>query len=228
MWLLVLALAGCSALPSALPKPTGTVNPPVFGVPGEEIEYRVRLRGVVVGSVRVAVGDPGWVDGKRAIIVRSRGESDGFAALIGKLAWECSTTLDLDGGYPIVNREETWIDIAGERDHDVDTTRWAPSDHDHDVHSAVGRVRGWHSRAGERIAFEVHIAGKGLDVEAWHVGREYLAAAKAPAVRYEGTIANRFRFTTWVSDDPSRVPLRLETGSKWGDIAVDLVTYQAP
>jgi hypothetical protein len=228
----VLALVGCSAL-SPVPSKTATDTPSVvhgiFGVPGEKMEFRVRLRGIVVGNVRVAIGEPGVVERKQSIIVRSRGETSGVLSLIGKLAWELQSTLDLDRGLPIVNHEEFWAElVAGEKEHDKKKAHWSEHDSHHDAHSAVGRFRGWRSKLGDRMQLEVRIAEARLDVAAHHAGRDYIAGAKAHAIRYEGVIAGRFKFAAWVSDDPSHVPLRFQTTSKWGAIEVDLVEYRLP
>ena len=60
------------------------------------MEFRVELRGITVGRVRTAIGEVGWYEGKRSIIVRTRAESDGFISLVGKVAWELQSTIDLD------------------------------------------------------------------------------------------------------------------------------------
>jgi hypothetical protein len=228
----ILLLASC-AVSSAPPKPTGGsikgAEPPVFAVPGEAMEYRISLRGIVVGKMRVAIGEPGWTDGKRSLIVRSRGETDGVLTMIGKLAYELKSTIDLDRGLPIINHEESWAELAvGDKEHDQDTDEWSSNDDHHDAHSAVGRFRGWRSsQPGERIALDVRVGGARLDLEAWHAAREYLPSVKAQAVRYDGVIAAEYAFSAWVSDDPSRVPLRFTTSSKWGAIAAELVAYHA-
>lgn len=226
-------LVGCSISGTRAAPAGGSgkrADPPVFAVPGEAMEYRVSLRGIVVGRMRVAIGEPGWTEGKRSIIVRTRGETDGVLTMLGKLAYELSTTIDLDRGLPIASREESWVElVAGNNEqHEEDTDRWSDNDAHHDAHSAVGRFRGWKSQLGERIELDVHVGGARLDVEAWHAVREYVPSAKAQAVRYDGVIAAEYAFSAWVSDDPSRVPLKFSTSSKWGAIVAELVTYHAP
>jgi Protein of unknown function (DUF3108) len=228
----LLALVGCTALPPAPPKaatgaPTGERS--VFYVAGEKLEYRAQLRGITVGTLRVAIGEPGVYEGKSSMIVRSRGETTGFLGMIGNVAWELKSTLDLDRNLPIENDEEFWAElIAGGREHEKQLHRWHEHDDYHDAHSAVGRFRGWRSKLGDRMTFRARVGGGRFDVDAHHAGRDYIASAKAHAIRYEGMIARRFPFTAWVSDDPSRVPLRFQASTKWGSIDVDLVEYQPP
>ncbi len=229
-WLGILLLTGCAVV-AAQPRPATTkhtADPPVFAVPGEAMEFRVLLRGIVVGRVRVAIGEPGWFEGKHSIIVRSRGDSDGVVSMIGRLGYELRSTIDLARGLPIVNHEESWAEVAGKKEHDRDDDHWSQSDDHHDIHSAVGRFRGWRSQPGERLELDLHIAGARLDVEAWHVHREYVSAAHTHAIRYDGVIGAEHTFSAWVSDDPSRVPLRFETSSKWGTIVAELVAYTPP
>lgn len=226
----MVALAGCSALPPP-PHPSAkpqTANPPAFAIAGESMEFRVELRGITVGRVRTAIGEVGWYEGKRSIIVRTRAESDGFISLVGKVAWELQSTIDLDRGFPIVAHEESWSELAGKPGHDDDTSHWSDGDDQHDVHSAVGRFRGWRSKPGDRFSFRARIIDAHLDIEAWHAGRDYLPLPNAHAIRYDGTISDKYQFSAWVSDDPSHVPLKFQTTSKWGPIVVELVAYHAP
>src|SRR5262245_8884687 len=61
--------------PTALPVIGGRYQP------GESMRFELSLRGIVGGEASVAVGNPGVVDGKRVIIVRSRVESAGVVAM---------------------------------------------------------------------------------------------------------------------------------------------------
>jgi hypothetical protein len=194
----------------------------------EAFEYRVRLRGIGVGRVQVAVGDPGWVDGRRAIIVKTRGHSDGLLSFISDLTWELTTTLDLATGRPIEHVETSRVVFRGEEEHDSTERTWSEGDTHHDLHSAVATVRGWRSRPGDRLEMEVRIAGAWIGVGFVHAGSEFLPSARIPAVRYEGTALDKYGVVFWVSDDEQRVPLRVATESKWGSIDVELVDYRPP
>src|SRR5258706_1965208 len=156
-----------------------------FAVPDELMEFRASLRGITLGTVQTAVGKPGWVDGRRAIIVRSRGHSEGLASLLGDIRWELQTTIDLDAGYPIDDREEAWVELAGEHEHHAQSYAGGEQ---HDPHSLAGVLRGWHSAPGQSAEARVGVGGAHLPITLWHAGREMLAAQDKPAVRYEGTV----------------------------------------
>jgi hypothetical protein len=227
---IAVGLAGCAQGLTKSPKPDGPPTSELagqtFGVPGEAMEFQVALRGVTVGRVVVSVGKPGFVDGRRAIIVRSRGTSAGFLSLISDLRWELTTTLDLDTGLPIHEIEESWLQIKGEPEHHRDERTWG--ERGYNLHAAAGALRGWQSRAGQRATFDVTIDHNQLDVELWESARELLASAQEPAVRYDGIVRGKYHFAVWISDDEARVPLLLRTDTKWGAVAVELVRYDPP
>jgi len=189
------------------------------------MEFLARLGGVAVGRVQTAIGRPGWIDSRRAIIVRSRARSEGVASLIGDIQWELSTTIDLDGGQPVEDREEAWIDVAGDREHHREDTTWDASNRRHDIHSAIAVLRGWRSEQGERTELEIALAGGHFEVSAWDAGREFLAVAHKPAVRYEGLVADVIPVALWLSDDTARVPLAFRAESKLGTISLELADY---
>lgn len=228
-WLLVLILVGCTHIPIAkLTDAKTTAEPPAFALPGESFEYRVTLRGIVVGRVRVAIGEAGVVAGTPAVISRARGDTAGVAAmLLGKGVYESRTTLDLEHHRPLEHHEEMWIEVPGMKKHHERSEGWEDGEAQ-DAHSAIALLRGWRSQPGEKIELRVRLLAAQLDIEASHTRREYLPAAHAHAVRYDGTIEAEHGFVGWISDDPSRVPLRFELGSEVGVFVVELVTYQAP
>src|SRR5437762_816629 len=232
-------VCGCNAVPLASsavsatpPKPRGaqvpvdvdvaTAAPVIFAVPDETMEFGVSLRGIHVGIVQTAVGKPGWIDGRRAIIVKSRGRTDGFAALIGDLTWELTTTIDLDKAMPIDDREEAWVEFAGEKHHENETHTWSTSDeHRHDVHSSVCALRGWHAERGASTEVRVDVGGGHFPIAISDAGSYTVHGRRA--VRFDGTANEQFHFSLWITDDAARVPLAFTTESKLGTIAVDLV-----
>lgn len=227
-----LAIAGCTAGVPAGPHlpangPAIRLAPP-FGVPGESMEFQLSLRGLAVGRVQVAVGRDGWVSGRHAIIIRSHAYTDGLLSMITSITWDLSTTLDLDRGVPIDERSESWLVFDGDHNHEHHDRTWAADDRDHNVHSTVGILRGWHGEPGQHAAIDFRIDELAIGLDVWEVAHEYLASAKTRAVRYEGKARDKYAFVFWVSDDQSRVPLLLRTESKWGEITVELVHYEAP
>lgn len=221
---LVLCVSGCAGV-AAAPAPVATaVEQPVgapVAVPGETMIFEISLRGLRVGRVQVAVGQPGWFEGKRAIIVKSRGETDGLVSLLGELDWTLETTIDLDSGRPIKTVEDAVITFRGKTETNHDTS----SDDTHNIHSSVLALRGWRSAPNQKAALDVEIADARVDLELHEAGHDWV---EKPAVRYEGVAFDKFPFKIWLSDDTARVPLRMQTSTKWGAIAVELVEYTAP
>src|SRR5262245_54484284 len=104
VWLLA-ALAGCAGaeamtLPQSA-KPGATATNEVGLNPGEAMAFEVRLGGVLAGEAALAVGEIGEVDGKRAVVVKSRAATAGAAALIRKITDEATTVIDIATGRPM-------------------------------------------------------------------------------------------------------------------------------
>jgi len=221
--LLFAAACGCNHVPLAAPPAAGaaTTDAPghAFAVPDETMEFRASLRGITLGYFTTAVGRPGWIDQRHAIIVRSAGHSDGVASLLGDIRYELQTTVDLDAGFPISDREEAWVEFAGQHEHQ--TGHYA-GDHQHDPHSFAGMLRGWHSEPGNRTEARIGVGGGHFSVELWHAKTEVVAGK--PAIRYDGR-THRAPFSIWISDDTARVPLAFRAESPLGTVAVDLVDY---
>lgn len=226
--LVTIVLAGCAQQLATTAKPDAGASElagQTFGVPGEAMEYQVALRGITVGRVQVAVGHPGWVDGKRAIIVRSRGTSAGFLSLIRDLRWELTTTLDMTTGLPLHEIEESWLEADGEAEHRRTDRAWHGDGYD--LHAAAGALRGWRSREGQRAKLDVTIDQFQISVEIWDAAREVLPGPR-PAVRYDGIARDKYHFAVWISDDAARVPLLVRSDSRFGAISVELVDYDPP
>ncbi|CAN5722709.1 hypothetical protein BH11MYX3_BH11MYX3_28410 [soil metagenome] len=230
---LAVAMVGCAVSP----RPPGPAAAPgaqepaqlvqTFGVPGEAMEFAATLRGLAVGRVVTAVGKPGWVDGQRALIVKSRGQSTGMIALLAELVWEQTTTINLDRGHIIDSKEETWTVLAGEHEHETRSLDGAEDVHD--IHSATAAVRAWRSLPGQTALLDINFGHHTVHAELRDAGHGFLVSAGEPAVRYEGTFEDEVRFSAWVSDDTARVPLRFECElDRFGRIVVELVHYTAP
>src|SRR5512139_2417600 len=110
VWLV--ACAGVAAAPQPAPAvqaPTVATLTTPLAIPGESMVYEISFRGLRAARVQVAVGQPGWVEGRPSIIVKSHGETDGLVALIGELDWTLETTIDLEHGMPLLTVEDAKI-----------------------------------------------------------------------------------------------------------------------
>jgi hypothetical protein len=191
---LVLAFAACGVGSST---PLTTVAEPVSGppvalavglaryLPGEVMGFELSLRGVVGGEATIAVGQPGEIDGREVIVVRSRTRSAGVARLFKIVQDDVTTWIDRATGRPV--RLEADVKF-GDKEARIETAfaagepgpftiRYArrhqptrrlrqlmpPGEAALDGHSVLGVLRGWDAPAGTQSYFHV-LAGRRL----WH------------------------------------------------------------
>ena len=212
-WLLLL-LAGCAAGAEAMtlpaqsrPSAAATASNEVGLNPGESMSFEVRLGGVLAGQAELAVGQIGRVDGHRAVVVKSRAETVGAAALFKRIVDEATTVIDMDSGRPMQ------LDTLVEQDHQTTTAQAKfagsianvtyersdePKPHTmridfgqmtvHDTHSAMAQLRGWRAAPGTTKTVFV-VGGRRLwRVDVKYVGEETIGSAlgNRRAVKYTG------------------------------------------
>ena len=217
-------MAGCGQLATAAtppPAPARDKTVPSLVVPNETMNFVIAFRGIQIANVQTAIGTPGWLDGKHAVVVKSRGHTEGLIALVGGLRWELETQIDLDRGTPIDDHEEAWATLVGERPEHNDHHG---GEH-HDLHSAICALRGWHGAANEHLQVDMALGGGSFEVEIWEAAHDTIDGH--PALRFDG-IAGRgekFPFSLWLSDDLGRVPLRASTKTELGTVEVNLIEY---
>ena len=218
---------GCNHLPvsaaAAAPPADHEKSVPLFVVPDETMSFAVSFRGIQVANVQTAIGKPGWVDGKHAVIIKSLGHTEGLIALLGDLRWELESTVDLDRGTPISDHEEAWADLAGKKDHDDHHGSFDRDDPSHDIHSAICTLRGWHGAPSEHRNIHMELGGGHFPIEIWAAAHERVSGRLA--VRYDGLAEGKVKFSIWLSDDAARVPLLCSTETEVGTISVKLVEY---
>lgn len=226
---MVCLACGCNHLPvstaSAAAAPTSKVEPslPALVVPEETMQFRITFRGITVAQVQTAIGKEGFVDGHRAVIIKSAGKSAGFIALLGSMRWELETTLDLDRGVPLHSHEEAWAEMAGQKEHDDASHDWHEGDTLHDLHSAICTLRGWQPGPKDSREVRIGLGGGHFSLTIAPAGRGIVGGR--PALRYDGIAAEESHFTIWLSDDTARVPLAAETETPLGAVAVELTDY---
>jgi len=212
VWVLA-ALVGCAGaeamtLPqTAKPAAVATVTNEVGLNPGETMAFEVRLGGVVAGEAQLAVGAVGEVDGKHAVVVKSRAATAGAAAMILKIVDEATTTIDMESGRPMLL--DTFVEQNGKRTTaqakftgtvaDVTYTRsddTTPHNFKlnfgantvHDMHSAMAQVRGWRPALGTTRSVFV-VGGRRLwRVDVKFAGTETVGSAlgNRRAIKFEG------------------------------------------
>jgi hypothetical protein len=169
--------------------------------------FEVQLAGVLVGEAQLAVGEVGMVDGRRAIVIKSRAATAGAAALVRKIVDEATTVIDADTGAAIsveTNVEmgdkktvatttffPTYAEVKFQRSEDKAPSTFRVDTRNarlHDAHSAMAQLRGWKAAPGTMRSVSV-IGGRRLwHVEVKYVGEETIGttAGNRRAVVFEG------------------------------------------
>ena len=224
----VAVLGGCAGAEAmTLPKDTATVpQQDELGYhAGETMSFEVQLAGVLVGEAQLAAGEIGDIDGRRAMVVRSRAATAGAAALVRKISDEATSVIDVETGRPI--SVETAVDMKGKqvstktkftgsiaevtitRDAEpkVSTMRIdAKTQILHDAHTAMAQIRGWHATIGATRTVWVLGGRRVWRVDVKVVGEETIQAhvGNRRALVIEGVAFRARRDLTLESNKPSR------------------------
>lgn len=188
------------------------------------MSYEVRLAGLLVGEAQLAVGEIGVVDGRRAVVVKSRIESAGAATWIAKTVDESTTVIDVERGSPL--RVDTTVvngatqttvattfrgsvaDIVFQRGSDPARTTHIDFKNEavHDMHTAMAALRNWRGTGDETKSVYI-IGGRRMWRITLHlVGEETLGArgGNRRAVVLEGKTYRARNNLTVDNDKPSR------------------------
>lgn len=183
------------------------VAAPGFGLhPGEAMTFEVSLGGVIAGEAALAVGQPGEVDGKQAIVITSRVASAGAFRWIKVVEDNLTTTIDMDTGLPLTHVADTQF---GEKRYHADNTfdgaqvdlDWNKGDRNqrhthydfrdvvaHDAHTAMASMRTWEGADGEVRRLYL-VGGRRIwQTDVTWAGRETIATSMGnqATVRLEG------------------------------------------
>ncbi|MGN6104232.1 MAG: DUF3108 domain-containing protein [Kofleriaceae bacterium] len=209
MALVVLAGAGCVSA-EAVNAPRGAPAMPLQGGlglhAGETMAFDVQLAGVLVGEAQLAVGEIGEVDGRRAVVVKSRASTAGAAAMVRKISDEATTVIDVETGLPL--SVETQVEqgekrtianakfagriaqVTYQRNNDPPQEMKIDFGTEtlHDAHTAMAQLRGWRAAPGTTRTVYV-VGGRRLwRVDVKYVGEETIGSAvgNRRAVVFEG------------------------------------------
>jgi len=219
--------AGCAAADATPAQAviTATAQDSLGLNPGETMAFEVQLGGVLVGEAQLAVGELGEVDGRRALVVKSRAATAGAAALVAKMVDEATTVIDVDTGRPI--GVETFADMRGKQTTasakftgSIAEVTYKRSDRPnpitfkidfkvdalHDAHSAMAQLRGWKATPG--TVRTVHVVGgrRLWRVDVRYAGEETIGSAlgNRRAVVYDGVSFRAKRDLSVESTKPAR------------------------
>lgn len=204
-WLLgvLVGCAGADAMTSQPPAPAAAAQEPTdtLGLhPGETMAFEVHISGVLAGEAQLAVGQPGELDGRQVIVVKSRAATAGAAALIKQISDEATSVIDVETGRPIsldsliVNSGKRTTASAKFSGGIAEVTYQRPTDAApkttkinfgnvivNDAHTAMAALRGWRATKGATRTVYV-IGGRRL----WRIDVTY-----AGEQTIGGTLGNR-------------------------------------
>lgn len=220
------ACAGAEAMTLTQPAVTAPASETRVGLnPGETMAFEVHLAGVLAGEAQLAVGELGEVGGHRAVVVRSRAETAGAAALIKHITDEATTLIDMDTGRPLkletlveqgdkrITATATFVgsvaNVTYQRSGEPTSTSTkldfgkVPV---HDSHTAMAQLRGWKATPGARRTVYV-VGGRRLwRVDVTYTGEETIGSAlgNRRAIVFEGKSFRARGNMTIESQQPSR------------------------
>jgi len=200
--------AGAETTPAPQAPAAAAPAPPQLGLyPGESMAYEVQLGGVLVGEAQLAVGEIGEVEGRRALVVKSRAATAGAAALVRNIVDEATTVIDADTGRPITvetnvvmgEKRTTASARFGATSAEVTYRRTAEAAPQTakidlgtnmllDAHSAMAQLRGWKAAPGTMRTVFV-IGGRRLwRIDVTYAGESTIGSAlgNRRAVMYDG------------------------------------------
>ncbi len=219
-WVLLVSLLGaCGGAAAGVLDPTvGGVAEPAAAeaaivdpgltavVPGESMRFEVRMAGVLAGEASFVTGEPGLVDGRRAIAMSSRVGTAGAFALVKDIRDDATSILDLDTLLPMsttgsvrfgakgAQTETRFADGKAVLRHTPmgQTTRTLTYDFRgeivHDAHSAMAAMRVWPAELGSTRVLWVLGGRRIWRSEIKVAGREVIGTVlgNQAALRFEG------------------------------------------
>jgi hypothetical protein len=226
--LIAFLVAGCGASGSPQQKHGHGVaesGPPVklevatpYYVPGEQFQWEISLRGFSGARAVMAVGEPGMSGDRSVVILRSRVQSVGVAAVVKHVRDDVTSWVELDGGAPVFHRADVQF---GSREAAIETrfgpgpfhinvsridreprtyTQAIPAGHTaHDIHSLLGTLRAWQAEVGTD-AYAYVLSGRHI----WHLTTTY-AGTESIRTKLGEFEAVRIDGVAWRLDQDLRV-----------------------
>jgi hypothetical protein len=203
-------------------------NPP-FLVPGETMSFELSYGGILTGRAVLAVGEPGQVDGRSILIVRSQFETAGAAKLVtavrdnidSRIDWQTGTIVEHRGealgsgkrtaAFIRVDGQRTLIEYQREGKRTLNFEVNLPSGEImHDTHSILGALRAWEPDPGAVVYFYSASGRRVWRTELEFRGSETVRTAMGlrAALHYAGS-AVRLNHRS-LEADASRPPRKIE------------------
>jgi hypothetical protein len=213
---------------------------------GEYLKFSVRYGFVSAGSAYLEVPKSEDVNGKKALVLQARAESNAFFSRFYKVRNTIRSIWDRDGRYSYrftENRREggyrTQTDI--EFDYDRLEARYRDGKtypvppHVQDALSSFYFARTQALPLGGSIVFDYHASRKSLPLEVRVLGRERIdtpagsfnCVAIEPLLKAGGIFKNKGRLVIWITDDERRMPVLLRSKVTVGSISVVLQEFRS-
>lgn len=196
-----------------------------FYVSGETMSFELSYGGILTGRAVMAVGQPGHVDGRSILIVRSLFETAGAAKLLSAFRDNIDTRIDWNTGAPVEHRAESetkdrrahaYTRFEGQRtliEYQHDDKRklelevtLPEGEVMHDMHSVLGALRAWEPVPGGAIYFYSVSGRRVWRTELTLRGSETMRTAMGlrSALHFEG-MSRRLKPKT-LEPDPAKEP----------------------
>ena len=212
-------------LPPAAGEPTRVEK--TYFIPNESMSFDISLRGVIAGEASLAVGAPGYLDGRSVVIVQSQVRSAGMVAVLQEVQDDISSWIDLERGLVLKHEAKSRF---GEKRIEIETELGAgvpgpfalqyqrpgkskvklkqtlPADaFAFDIHAMIGVLRAWQPEDGDEASFYM-LSGRRIWRNSLRTGSHETirtAMGRFPAVRIDGVAA---RVTSSLKDDKRKRP----------------------
>jgi hypothetical protein len=213
---------------------------------GEYLKFSVRYGFVSAGSAYLEVPKTEDVNGKAALVLQARAESNAFFSRFYKVRNMIRSVWDREGRYShrfTENRREGRYKAQTDIEFDYDRLEARYRDgktypvppHVQDALSSFYYARTQALPLGGSIVFDYHASRKSLPLEVKVLGRERIetpagkfdCVAIEPMLKAGGIFKNKGRLVIWITDDERRMPVLLRSKVTVGSISVVLQEYRA-
>ncbi len=213
--------------------------------PGEYLKFAVNWGIINGGNAYLEVPEVKDIDGRPALHLLARAESNGFISRFYKVRNRIDSWWDRDGHYSLRYEEHrregghrTETEIRFDHDRRVATygdgeTYPVPPDVQ-DALSSFYYTRYQALPVGGSIVFDYHASKKNKPLEVKIIGRERVKVPAGefdcvvvePVLRAGGIFRNEGRLVIWLTDDERRMPVLMKSKVTIGSVSVMLQEYR--
>lgn len=224
-----------------LPAPENPVRP------GEYLKFAVNWGIINGGNAYLEVPEVRRIDGRPALHLVARAESNGFISRFYKVRNRIESWWDREGRFSLSyeenrregkHRTESKIEFDHDRNVAVydNGERYAIPPDVQDALSSFYYTRYQALPVGGSIVFDYHASRKNKPLEVKVIGRERVKVpagefdciAVEPLLKAGGIFRNEGRLVIWLTDDERRMPVLMKSKVTIGSVSVMLQEYRTP